>query len=63
MAFSGTTGQTVVSVQTVIDHAVRRCGKLAEEITSEQQIAARENLYFLLSNMMNRGIQYFAITK
>ena len=53
MAFSGTTGQTVVTVQTVIDHAVRRCGKLAEEITSEQQIAARENLYFLLSNMMN----------
>ena len=63
MAFSGTTGQTVVTVQTVIDHAVRRCGKLAEEITSEQQIAARENLYFLLSNMMNRGIQYFAIQK
>ena len=63
MAYSGTTGQTVVSVQTVIDHAVRRCGKLAEEITSEQQISARENLYFLLSNMMNRGIQYFAITK
>lgn len=61
MAFSGTTSQTVVSVQTVIDHAVRRCGKLAEELSSEQQLAARENLYFLLSHMMNRGIQYFAI--
>jgi len=63
MAFSGTTSQTIVSVQTVIDHAVRRCGKLAEETTSEQQVAARENLYFLLSNMMNRGIQYFALYK
>ena len=63
MAFSGTTSQTVVSVQTVIDHAVRRCGKLAEELSSEQQLAARENLYFLLSHMMNRGIQYFAISE
>jgi hypothetical protein len=63
MAFSGTTSQTVVSVQTVIDHAVRRCGKLAEELSSEQQLAARENLYFLLSHMMNRGIQYFAINE
>ena len=63
MSFSGTTSQTVISTQTVIDHAVRRCGKLAEEISSEQQIAARENLYFLLSHMMNRGIQYFAISE
>jgi hypothetical protein len=63
MSFSGTVSQTVINTQTVIDHAVRRCGKLAEEIASEQQIAARENLYFLLSHMMNRGIQYFAVNK
>lgn len=63
MAYSGTQGTTVINVQTVIDHAVRRCGKLAEETTSEQQIAARENLYFLLSTLINRGIQYWAINK
>ena len=63
MAYSGTVGQTVVTVQTVIDHAARRCGKLAEEVSSELQLAARENLFFLLSHMMNRGIQYFAISK
>ena len=63
MAYSGTQGTTVINVQTVIDHAVRRCGKLAEETTSEQQIAARENLYFLLSTLINRGIQYWCISK
>ena len=63
MAYSGTVGQTVVNVQTLIDHAVRRCGKLAEEITSEQQITARESLFFLLSSLANKGINYWAISK
>lgn len=63
MAYSGTVGQTVIDVQTLIDHGARRCGKLAEELTSEQQLSARESLYFLLSNLGNRGIQYWAINK
>jgi hypothetical protein len=63
MAYSGTVGQTVINVQTLIDHAVRRCGKLAEEITSEQQITARESLFFLLSALANKGINYWAISK
>ena len=63
MAYSGTVGQTVINVQTLIDHAVRRCGKLAEEITSEQQITARESLFFLLSSLANKGINYWAISK
>jgi hypothetical protein len=63
MAYSGTVGQTVIDVQTLIDHGARRCGKLAEELTSEQQLSARESLYFLLSNLGNRGIQYWAISK
>ena len=63
MAYSNTIGQTVIQVQTLIDHGARRCGKLAEELTSEQQISARESLYFLLSNLANRGIQYWAINK
>ena len=63
MATSGTVGQTVINVQKFIDHGARRCGKLAEELTSEQVMSARESLFFLLSNLANRGIQYWAIDK
>jgi hypothetical protein len=63
MAYSGTVGQTVISVQTLIDHGARRSGKLAEELTSEQVLSARESLYYLLSNLINIGIQYWAISK
>jgi hypothetical protein len=63
MAYSGTVGTTVVTVQTLIDHGARRCGKLAEELTSEQVLSARESLFFLLSNLINIGIQYWAISK
>ena len=63
MAYSGTTGQTVINVSKLIDHGARRCGKLAEELTSEQLLSAQESLYFLLSNLGNQGINYWAITK
>jgi hypothetical protein len=63
MAYSGTTGTTVITVQTLIDHGARRCGKLAEELTSEQVLSARESLFFLLSNLINIGIQYWALDK
>jgi hypothetical protein len=63
MAYSGTIGETVINVQTLIDHGARRCGKLAEELTSEQQLSARQSLYFLLSHLANKGINYWAINK
>jgi hypothetical protein len=63
MAYSGTYGTTVINVQKLIDHGARRCGKLAEELTSEQVLSARESLHFLLSSLINRGIQYWAIDK
>lgn len=63
MAYSGTVGTTVVTVQSLIDHGARRCGKLAEELTSEQIVASKESLFFLLSNLINIGIQYWAIEK
>lgn len=62
MAYSDTYGQTV-NVQTLIDHGARRAGKLAEELTSEQLVSARQSLSFLLQNLINIGIQYFAIEK
>jgi len=63
MSTSGTVGATRINVQKLIDHGARRSGKLAEELTSEQQLSARESLYYLLSNLANRGIQYWTITK
>lgn len=63
MSYSGTVGTTVVNVQNLIDHGARRCGKLAEELTSEQVEASRRSLFFLLSNLINIGIQYWAINK
>ena len=62
MAYSDTYGQTV-NVQTLIDHGARRAGKLAEELTSEQLVSARQSLGFLLQRLINIGIQYFAIDK
>ena len=63
MAYSGTVGTTVINVQKMIDHACRRCGKLAEELTSEQILSARESLFFALSSLANLGINYWAINK
>jgi hypothetical protein len=63
MAYSGTVGQTVITVQNLIDNGARRCGKLAEELTSEQVQSAKQSLFFVLSNLINQGIQYFAIKK
>jgi hypothetical protein len=63
MAYSNTVGQTVISVQTLIDHGARRSGKLAEELTIEQVQSSKESLFYLLSNLINQGVQYFAIKK
>jgi hypothetical protein len=61
MAYSGTIGQTVIQVQDLIDHGARRAGKLAEELTSEQIYSAKQSLFYLLSNLANIGINYWAI--
>lgn len=63
MSTSGTVGQTVITVQNLIDSGARRAGKLAEELTDEQVIAAKQSLYYILSNLVNIGIQYWCINK
>ena len=63
MSTSGTVGQTVVTVQNLIDDGARRAGKLAEELTVEQVQASKQSLFMILSNLINQGIQYFAIKK
>lgn len=61
MAYSGTVGRTVISVQNLIDDSARACGKLAEELTDEQVISSKRQLFYLLSSLINKGIQYWAI--
>jgi len=63
MAYSGTVGQTVVTVQQFIDQGARLSGKLAEELTVEQVQASKQALFFSLSNLINQGINYWAINK
>lgn len=63
MAYSGTVGQTVVSVQKFIDQGARLSGKLAEELTVEQVQSSKQALFFTLSNLINQGINYWAIEK
>jgi len=63
MAYSGTVGQTVVTVQNFIDQGARLSGKLAEELTIEQIQGSKQALFFVLSNLINQGINYWAINK
>jgi hypothetical protein len=63
MAYSGTVGQTVVTVQQFIDQGARHSGKLAEELTVEQVQASKQALYFIMTNLINQGINYWAIEK
>jgi len=63
MAYSGTVGQTVISVQKFIDQGARMAGKLAEELTVEQVQGSKQALFFILSNLINQGINYWCIDK
>ena len=63
MTTSGTVGQTVISVQQMIDTGARQAGRLAEELTVEQVQAAKQALFRLLSSLTNWGINYWAINK
>lgn len=63
MAYSGTVGTTVVTVQNFIDQGARLSGKLAEELTVEQVQASKQALFFVLSNLINQGINYWALNK
>lgn len=63
MATSGTVGATVIDATTIIEHAARRCGVSASTLSAEQQLSAKENLYFLLSDLANRGISLWCVQR
>ncbi len=63
MATSGTVSTTQITVATIIDHAMRRCGLSTSQITPDLYNAASENLYFYLSALSNDGINLWTVQK
>lgn len=56
MAYSGTYNQTSITVDQLISYAFRDAGKAAEEVTPELASAAKQALFYILQNSVNRGI-------
>ena len=56
MAYSGTYNQTKVNVDQLISYAFRDAGKTSEEMTPEYINAAKQALFYILQNSVNRGI-------
>lgn len=63
MATSGTVDRTKINVATLIDTAFRRCGKAPSTVSGELLEAAQNALFFLLSELVNEGINLFCIRK
>ena len=62
MAYSGTVAQTTVNVDQLIAYAFRDCGKQAEEVTPELANAAKQALFYILQNSVNRGVNLWSLT-
>lgn len=56
MTYSGTYNRTKVSVDDLISYAFRDAGKTSEEMTPEYINAAKQALFYILQNSVNRGI-------
>lgn len=63
MATSGTIGMTTLDATTCIEHAARRCGVTAPSLSAEQQQSAKENLFFILSDLANRGVSLWCVQR
>jgi hypothetical protein len=56
VAYSGTYNKTKVNVDELISYAYRDAGKTSEEMTPEYVQAAKQALFYILQNSVNRGI-------
>lgn len=52
-----------LTLQTIVDKAARRCGQLAEQLTTEQTKFMRENLGLLLAHEANKGLNLWKVNK
>lgn len=60
---SGTIGFQSMDVISIIEKAVRRCGRLPGSIESEELNIAQQQLFLMLSEFVNRGIPLWTIEK
>jgi hypothetical protein len=63
MAYSGTVSQTTFDTRRVIENAARRCKMPPQLLSAEHIDVAKDQLYLLLSDLSNRGIQLWCIEK
>lgn len=63
MAYSGTVSQTKFNTRKVIDNAARRCKLTAQQVSAEHIDIANDQLFLILSDLANRGIQLWCIEK
>jgi hypothetical protein len=63
MAYSGTVSQTTFNTRRVIENAARRCKLPAQSLTPEHVDIANDQLFLLLSDLSNRGIQLWCVQK
>ncbi len=63
MAFSGTVSQTVFDTRRVIENAARRCKVTPQSLSAEHVEIANDQLYLLLSELANRGVQLWCIER
>ena len=63
MTTSGTVNQTSLDVSTILEHAFRRVKVHPSKQTPEKVQLAKDNLYLLLTNLSNRGLNLWAIEK
>jgi len=63
MAYSGTVSQTTFDTRRVIENAARRCKMPPQLLSAEHVDVAKDQLYLLLSDLSNRGIQLWCIEK
>jgi hypothetical protein len=63
MSTSGTIATTSIDTAAVVEHAFRRCRVLPSAQTPETVLIAKENLYLILLNLSNRGLNLWAVEK
>lgn len=63
MATSGTIGQTVIDTDTLLDHALLRCGISPESKTPMIWQTAQQSLYMLLTHLANTNLNLWAVEK
>lgn len=63
MAYSGTVSQTVFNTRRVIENAARRCKLTAEQLSAEYVDIANDQLFLMLSELSNQGIQLWCVQK